>query len=162
MITIHDWARRHGVSHQAMAELQAIFTGVDTMPETMSRATPGSEGAVTNNVRLEAARKGVQLFRNNVGACLDKNGRMIRYGLANDSKQMNERIKSSDLIGIRPLLITPDMVGATVGQFVAREVKKEAWKPGEDPKREAAQLAFLQLIIAYGGDACFTSHANSL
>lgn len=161
MIMLQDWARRHGVSPQALVELQAIFSGANTEPDTMSRGKPGSESAVTNDVRLEAGRKGVRIFRNNVGACEDKTGRLIRYGLANDSAQMNRRVKSSDLIGIRPLLITPEMVGGTVGQFVAREVKAANWRyRGND--HELAQLAFLQLVASLGGDACFTNHANSL
>lgn len=162
MIHLHQWAQRHGISALALAELQDIFTGVNTEPDAMSRKAPGSEGAVSNDVRLESGHKGVRLFRNNVGACQDKTGRSIRYGLANDSPQMNKRIKSSDLIGIRPLLITPQMVGSTVGQFVAREVKKSAWRYGADPEREKAQLAFISLVIGLGGDACFTNHANSL
>lgn len=161
MIQLMDWANRHGVSQQALAELSTIFTGVSTEPESTARAKPRSEGAVTNDVRLEAGRKGVRLFRNNVGACEDSTGRIIRYGLANDSPQMNKRVKSSDLIGCRPLLITPGMVGGTVGQFVAREVKKSAWRYSGD-ERESAQLAFLKLIAGLGGDACFTNHDHSL
>lgn len=160
MIQLNEWAQRHDVSVEALRELADIFTGVNT-ESTPKRATPKSEAGVTNDVRLEAGRKGVRLFRNNVGACMDKNERLIRYGLANESKQMNERVKSSDLVGIRPLLITHDMVGATVGQFVAREVKAEGWVyRGND--HELAQLAFMTLISALGGDACFTNHDNSL
>lgn len=160
MIHLHEWAKRHGVTPAAMLELQGILTGVNTEPAT-TRAKPKSEGAISNDVRLEAGRKGVRLFRNNVGACMDDRGRPIRYGLANDSKQMNQRVKSSDLIGIRPVLITESMIGATIGQFVAREVKASSWVyRGND--HELAQLRFMTLIVGLGGDACFTNHDNSL
>lgn len=160
MIHLQAWAKRHNVSVEAMRELADIFTGVNT-ESTPKPAKPKSEAGVTNDVRLEAGRKGVRLFRNNVGACADIKGRLIRYGLANESKRMNEHIKSSDLVGIRPLLVTPDMVGGIVGQFVAREVKAGAWVyRGND--HELAQLRFMSLVVALGGDACFTSHDNSL
>lgn len=93
-----QWAIRHGVSHVALAELTAMFTSPNTDP---SRVIPdASEAAVVNNVTLEASRAGARLWRNNVGDCKDERGRLIRYGLCNTSKQMNEQIKSSDLIGI--------------------------------------------------------------
>jgi hypothetical protein len=160
MVHLKEWADKHAVSVEAMRELADIFTGVDTDSKSKP-AKPKSEAGVTNDVRLEGGRKGVRLFRNNVGASLDVMGRLIRYGLANESKAMNKRVKSSDLIGIRALLITPEMVGSTVGQFVAREVKPTDWVyRGND--HELAQLAFMTLIVALGGDACFTNHDNSL
>jgi hypothetical protein len=154
-----QWAIRHGVSHVALAELQAMFVSPNTDP---SRSMTGlSEAAVVNNVTMEASRVGARLFRNNVGACKDERGRLIRYGLCNVSKQMNEQIKSSDLIGIKPILITPDMVGSVIGQFVARECKSGDWtyKGG---KHELAQLRFMELIIGLGGDACFVNSEGSL
>ncbi len=159
MTNLTQWAIRHGVSHVALAELTAMFTEPNTDP---SRVIPGaSEAAVVNNVTLEASRVGARLWRNNVGACKDERGRLIRYGLCNTSKQMNEQLKSSDLIGIKPILITGDMVGSTIGQFVAREVKKGGWSYSGD-SHEIAQLRFMELIVAFGGDACFVSQEGSL
>jgi hypothetical protein len=157
MNTIYDWARRHGVTPTALAELQALLagdfrcTGDDRM----------SEAGVQSRVRLEASQKGLRLWRNNVGACVDKNGHMVRYGLCNDSKRMNQHIKSSDLVGIRPVLIQPAHVGRTLGQFVAREVKSGDWSySGSD--REQAQMRFIQLVQSLGGDACFANSEGTL
>jgi hypothetical protein len=115
-----------------------------------------SEHAVQQRVRLEAAKHGVHLWRNNVGACIDQNGRMIRYGLANESAQMNKHIKSSDLIGIRPTLITQEMVGMVVGIFVAAECKHEGWEPRPNDVREMAQEKYHSIVRAAGGIAGFT------
>lgn len=158
MIHLNEWARRHGVTPEALEELQQLFTQPTDVPHSMTGA---SEAAVLNAVRLEASRIGARVFRNNSGACEDKRGRLIRYGLANDSAAMNKAIKSSDLIGIRPVLITPDMVGCTIGQFVAREVKRADWKY-TSTERENAQLRFLELIVSLGGDACFCNDVGSL
>jgi len=154
-MTLTQWAARHGVSHQALAELTGIIINPHSAPNGQS------EAAVQQLVRLEASRLGMRLFRNNVGACKDETGRVIRYGLCNDSAQMNKTVKSSDLIGIRPVIITPDMMGHTIGQFVAREVKRPGWSyRGTD--REVAQQAFGQLILKLGGDFKFCTGEGSL
>lgn len=112
-------------------------------------------------IRLEASRFGIKLWRNNVGALQDMQGRYVRYGLANDSAQLNAILKSSDLIGIKPVLITQDMVGITIGQFVAREIKSPTWKY-KGTEREKAQQAFIDLINQLGGDAMFCTGEGSL
>lgn len=109
-----------------------------------------SEAAVQQAVRLEAPRQGCTLWRNNNGACQTSDGRQIRYGLANDSAQMNAKIKSSDLIGITRVVITPEMVGQTVGVFTSFEIKREGWVYAGTP-REKAQWEWIKLIIANGG-----------
>lgn len=157
---VYQWAARHGVSLQALAELQAVFGmhgGHDLPPEVKGT----SEAAVQAAVRLEAARKGVRLFRNNVGALIDSRGVPVRYGLANESKQVNEVMKSADLIGWRPMLIEQRHVGTVVAQFVSREVKAVGWHyTGSD--REPAQLAWAQLVTSGGGDAAFCTGTGTL
>lgn len=154
-----NWAIRHGVSHVALAELTALFLSPVTCP---TNAMVGkNEATVSNNVRLEASRVGARLWRCNTGAYQDQSGRMVRYGLCNESKQMNEVIKCSDLIGIKPVIITHDLVGATIGQFVARECKAGDWKYKGD-EHELAQLRFLELVNGLGGDACFVNCEGSL
>jgi len=114
-----------------------------------------SEADLYARVKLEYEKRGVKLWRNNSGAVKIDN-RFVRFGLANESAALNDVFKSSDLIGIRPLIITQEMVGKTVGQFVAREVKTENWKY-KNTKREKAQKAFIDLINKLGGDADFES-----
>ena len=116
-----------------------------------------SEANAQATIRLEASKKGLRLWRNNVGASIDDRGNFIRFGLANDSKRMNEVIKSSDLIGIRPL----NVGGRIIGQFVAREVKPPGWQYS-GTKREIAQLAFLELVASFGGDATFATDKGTL
>lgn len=90
MITLNQWAIRHGITAQALYELESIFTG--NIPAVTAK-TEQNEATVQSLVRLEASRKGCRLWRNNVGVLQDINGRPVRYGLANDSKQLNENFK---------------------------------------------------------------------
>ena len=117
-----------------------------------------SEAQVQTELRLAASGHGDHLWRNNVGAAVDASGRMIRYGLGNDSARLNEQIKSSDLIGITRVIVTPDMVGRVVGVFTAIEVKREDWGvSGVPTAREQAQAAFIQLVGRAGGRARFAT-----
>lgn len=156
---ITQWAIRHSISHVALAELQAMFVSPHTDPSRFIHGA--SEAAVVNNVTLEASRSGSRLWRNNVGACKDERGRLIRYGLCNQSKQMNQMLKSSDLIGITPILITGDHVGSVIGQFTARECKEGKWSFG-GTDHEIAQLRFMELVTGLGGNACFVNGEGSL
>lgn len=157
---LYQWAQRHNVPLAAIKELEQAFGVTDVLPSPSD--VPLSEAAVQTNIRLEAARKGVRLFRNNVGAFQDdETGSFVRYGLANESSQVNAVIKSGDLIGIRPLVVTPQMVGGIVGQFVSREAKREGWRYS-GTERERAQLRWIELIISLGGDAAFASGEGTL
>lgn len=148
---MHDWARRHGVSAAALKELMDIV-GVNS--RCVSEL---SEAAIQTNIRLEASRKGIRLWRNNVGVMHDADaGIYVRYGLANESAQMNSLVKSGDLIGIRPVTITPTHVGTVIGQFISREVKHGKWRYTGTP-REVAQLNWINIVNVMGGDASFTN-----
>lgn len=120
-----------------------------------------SEAAAQSQIRLAAAQQGITLWRNQSGACYDDTGRLIRYGLANDSAQLNRRLKSSDLIGITPILIEPRHLGHRVGVFTAVEVKHPGWKrPGND--RERAQAEFIRIVREKGGLAGFATCVDEL
>lgn len=145
------WAIKHHVSIEAMLELQNMFYSppADDAPE-------GSEAKVQSELRLQGQPLDSILWRNNQGACTDATGRLIRYGLGHDSAPLNEVFKSSDLIGITPVTITPRHVGFRLGVFTAVEVKKPGWlKPDND--RETAQMNFLQNVAKFGGIAMFAT-----
>lgn len=156
---LEAWAHRHGVSHAALHDLRVSLLHLDQTPV---EEIPGmSEGAVQARVRLEAPRRGVKLWRNNVGVLEDARGVPVRYGLANDSKALNSVLKSADLIGIRPVLVTHEHMGKTIGQFVSREIKHSGWTYGGTP-REVAQQNWAALVLSCGGDACFATGVGTL
>ena len=154
-MTLLEWAEKWGLPPQAIRELLVSHNALPPPQDGIS------EAAVQVRIRLEASKKGLRLFRNNVGVLQDERGIPVRYGLANESKGQNEVLKSSDLIGIRPIVVTQEMVGSTLGQFVAREVKSGTWT-FKGTAREKAQLNFLGLINSLGGDAMFATGEGTL
>lgn len=155
-MTYKEWALQYP---DAAAVLQEIVLRTDTAQQP---AGSQSEAWAQQHARMDIARGGALAWRNNVGATparcprCQAEQRPVRYGLANDSQQLNRRVKSSDLIGVRPLEITQDMVGQTVGQFLAVECKPPGWVyRGDD--HEAAQLAFHALVQSKGGLALFST-----
>ncbi|MDE2202696.1 MAG: hypothetical protein KGJ38_08210 [Burkholderiaceae bacterium] len=155
---LEDWALRWGISWDALHDLKTNLLRLDGLPA----AVPGmSEAAVQSRVRLEAAAKGLRLWRNNVGALEDKRGIPVRFGLANDSAALNKVLKSHDLIGLRPTLITQAHVGRTLGLFVSREIKEGSWHY-TGTEHEIAQLNWANLINSFGGDAAFANAEGSL
>lgn len=155
MHEIMDWARRHGVSLQAMRELQMLMT------TGVGAGGTGSESRVASAIKLEGAKRGdIVLWRNNVGALQDERGRWVRYGLANDSKATNERIKSADLIGIYRRVITPADVGRVIGQFLSVETKAEGWRPSQSA-RDIAQFAWATGVLSWGGAAIIHASADT-
>lgn len=157
---LRTWAARHGVPLGAILELEALM-GVAHAPPVDLDHPPGSEARQQSLVRLEAASKGIQLFRNNVGALPDERGIPVRYGLANESKKQNEMIKSADLIGWEPVVIMQWMVGYKIARFLSVEMKKEDWAPTGDDHYEAQQ-AWADLVNADGGRALFATGPGKL
>lgn len=152
---LSSWAVRWDISDAAIMDLRNTI-----IPKTLA-TDDASESAVQSRVRLEASAKGGRLWRNNVGAYTPEAGGFVRYGLANETADLNRVCKSADLIGIRPVVITPDMIGYTIGQFVSREIKHSRWHyTGTD--REAAQLNWALLILSLGGDAAFATGEGTL
>lgn len=155
------WARQHGVGADALAALRQVLRMGIEQPTHAPAAFLTSESAVLSTVRIEASNKNILLFRNNVGVLKDDTGRPVRYGLGNESSQANAAFKSADLIGVRPVLITPQMVGVTIGQIVSRECKRPGWRYGGNA-REHAQLRWAEMIVSYGGDAAFCTGEGTL
>lgn len=120
------------------------------------------EQRAQQGILLAAAGAEMHLFRNNVGALPDpRTGRLIRFGLANESAELNRRLKSADLIGVRRVTITPDMVGQTIGQLCSVECKPPGWVYSGTP-RERAQLAWAEHVRRWGGFAVFATSGEDL
>jgi hypothetical protein len=158
-VNLSGWMTKHHVSQEAMREL-AVMYGVTFAPP-IEVGTGASEAEVQSRVRLEAPPKSVFLFRNNVGVLPDRNGRPVRYGLANETPAQNKKLKSADLIGWRDVLVQPYHVGTVIAQFVSRECKRQDWRWSGD-EHEVAQLAWAELVNAHGGDAQFATSEGTL
>ena len=101
-------------------------------------SSPPSEHEIQQRIRLACGRGPVRLWRNNTGALVDQQGRFVRFGLCKGS---------SDLIGLRSLEITPELVGRRIAQFVAIEVKTAQGVLSPE------QRAFLRFVQELGGVA---------
>jgi hypothetical protein len=161
MNDLYQWAIRHHVSAAAVQDLMALFGAHIDAGQPTTHAVGRSEAAIQNNVRLEAARKGMRLWRNNNGALKDERGVPVRYGLANDTAAVNKVIKSSDLIGIDASPITPVDVGQPRGRLVAIECKEAGWVY-TGTEREVAQMNFIRIVNAMGGRALFVNREGML
>lgn len=153
-----DWAKRWGVSSACLADLLDIM-GVASSPPVHDQPRT-SEAYVQSLVRGEAPAYGVHLWRNNVGALKDKTGRVVRYGLANESPAQNDVFKSADLIGWRMVTIEAWHVGTALAQFVSRECKEANWS-WSGTEHEKAQLNWANLVSRAGGDARFVTGEGS-
>lgn len=170
-MNIYDWATKWHISQECFRELLATATY-----EASTSEAGASESRVQSLVRLEAAQHGVHLFRNNVGGgsivdtdnlcdtCMQRaRPSFIRWGLANDSKRINDAVKSADLIGWRTVSITSAHVGTLMAQFVSREIKSGEWTAGHKmTKREQAQIEWANLVNSNGGDAAIVNGTGSL
>lgn len=146
---LHDWATAHRIPPIVLNDLIARLTAADYLPSEAGR----SEAAVQADIRLAAAKRGdLVLWRNNSGALTDDAGRLIRFGLGNDSAQANKRLKSADLIGIH----------RGSGRFVSIEVKRPGWKHSDASERDRAQAAWAATVAAMGGVALRVTSAQAI
>lgn len=116
------------------------------------------ETATMHRLMLGASRSGWRLLRNNVGLAymgaavivrettmlparegdvLVCQARRVRFGVGGAG--------GPDLIGVKPLVIGPEHVGMTLGQFVAVEVKTGKGRTSVE------QQQFLQAVRNMGG-----------
>jgi len=158
---IQQWAIKYGIPPLAYHELVRILKE-PSGPISLTKQPEQSEAAVQQKVTLSWSQMGGILWRNNVGVASDMSGRPVRYGLANLSKRMNEQVKSSDLIGVTPVLVTADMVGRVVGVFTAPECKHGGWRWGEDKRREVPQNAYHEIVRSLGGIAGFVASESDM
>jgi hypothetical protein len=131
-----------------------------------------TETDVMNLCRMRAQECGAVLWRNNNGALKDMRGIPVRFGLANDSKNINAVFKSSDLIGMtsRPLARStddvlmahrPDWVRVAPGLFFAVECKEPLWSY-RGTEEEKAQLNYIRFVRDAGGVAGFARHPDDV
>ena len=75
-----------------------------------------AETVLQQQIRIALGqRSDLRLFRNNTGTLPDpRTGRPVQFGLAKGS---------ADLVGLRTITITPDMVGRQVVVFTSLEIK---------------------------------------
>lgn len=152
------WANRWGVNPQALHELAFLCQQEN---DYKGPVLPGDDEDAAQSEVLAAGGNYGLLMRNNVGALKDATGRLVRYGLMNETKDRNTKFKSSDVIGLYRVTITPDMIGQTIGQFWAVECKPRAWR-FSGTAHETAQLAFGNLVRSYGGRFTFATGAKDL
>lgn len=167
MSIIREWAYQFAIPFEALFELErrlgVAAAEINALRNTAEADAPhGSESRQQSLVMLEAAQKNISLMRNNVGALMDKRGIPVRYGLMNTSHDLNDVVKSGDLIGIEPKVITLDDVGTTIGRFLSVEMKHEGWVYNPNDAHEVAQYRWAKYVIRYGGRAIFATGPGML
>lgn len=163
MSTIRQWGYDFSIPMHMLIELERRMglegtEGVTNEPDKFGMTH--SEAYAQSQVVLEAPKYQCLLTRNNKGALKDANGTLVRFGLFNESKARGARIRSWDLVGFRKRLITPQMVGTIIGQFVGREIKEPGWVFSGD-EHETAQLKCTELALSYGCDVGFATGPGS-
>lgn len=112
-----------------------------------------SETDLQRRIQLAVSAPDVRLWRNSVGEAWLGRTFSIRDGRLVSGKASRVRFGlapgSSDLIGLRSAIITPEMVGRRVAIFAAVEVK------GERTPTMNEQAAFVRMVIEQGGLAGF-------
>jgi len=109
----------------------------ETKIQNLQMLALSQAGCLVWRVETAGAWVGKVIHKDNQTVTL-ANARMIQAGLCKGG---------SDIIGIRPTVITQDMVGQTVGVFLADEVKT---KTGRATKE---QLRFIEAVNKAGGIA---------
>lgn len=138
-------ATTNGKLRQIDAKIAGWYAHV--LPHKFERFTDTvtSEADTQQRVRVCASEQGWSLWRNNSGVLKDKYGTPIRFGLGNDSPNINKVFKSSDLVG----------VGPNGKMFVVECKKPDWWAPEND--RDRAQLNFILHVVEGGGIGFFTN-----
>ncbi len=88
------------------------------------------ETKIQNRIMIDMSKKGYLVWRNQVGLFKTMDGRTVNIGIKG----------SSDLMAVKPTVITPDMVGQTLAVFVAVEVKTATGRQSEPQKKWQAAV----------------------
>lgn len=102
------------------------------------------ETNIMNKIMLAMSKKGYLVWRNQVGLFKTLDGRTVNIGIKG----------SSDLMAIKPTVITPEMVGQTLAVFVAVEVKTATGRQSEPQKKwqKAVEKLGVKYILARSED----------
>lgn len=89
---------------------------------------------------MDMSEKGYLVWRNQVGLFKTLDGRTVNIGIKG----------SSDLMAVKPTVITPEMVGQTLAVFVAVEVKTATGRQSEPQKKwqKAVEKLGVKYILA--------------
>lgn len=98
------------------------------------------ETNIMNKIMLAMSKKGYLIWRNQVGLFKTIDGRTVNIGIKG----------SSDLMAVKPTVITPEMVGQTLAVFVAVEVKTATGRQSEPQKKwqNAVEKLGVKYILA--------------
>ena len=98
------------------------------------------ETNIMNKIMLAMSQKGYLCWRNQVGLFKTLDGRTVNIGIKG----------SSDLMAVKPTVITPEMVGQTLAVFVAVEVKTATGRQSEPQKKwqKAVEKLGVKYILA--------------
>lgn len=102
------------------------------------------ETKIQNRIMMDMSEKGYLVWRNQVGLFKTLDGRTVNIGIKG----------SSDLMAIKPTVITPEMVGQTLAVFVAVEVKTATGRQSEPQKKwqKAVEKLGVKYILARSED----------
>lgn len=85
---------------------------------------------LVNDILVELSSRNIMVWKNATGVARAlKNDQIIRYGLNG----------SSDILGVAPFIVTPDMVGKVFGRFVGVECKVD--RDSQRPEQKNFQAA---------------------
>ena len=88
----------------------------------------------------------------NISGAMQYGDRCIRAGILKEG--------SSDLLVVRRLLITPEMVGSHLARLNVLEVKADLENDRTKPSRKVAQARFINTIITMGGAGGFVDNPD--
>lgn len=118
------------------------------------------EAAIQRAVMLAASQAGMTVWRNNTGMAWTGKATKRADGsvLIHQARPLHAGLckGSSDLIGLKPVTVTEDLVGQTIAQFVALEVKTPSGKTTSE------QQQFLTHVRSRGGLAIVARSAADL
>lgn len=97
------------------------------------------DSSISDRVLLELTAQDWLLWKNPVGSARLDSGQFVRFGVCNPG--------GSDLIGLRSVVVTPDMVGQRLAVFAAIESKTKNYNVSRP------QRLFLNAISRAGGIA---------